>query len=36
MDEGTVSAVRRYLTEGGGVAEGQPLVVMITHFPVGG
>ena len=31
MDEGMISAVRRYLTEGGGVGEGQAVVV-ITHW----
>jgi ABC-type glutathione transport system ATPase component len=31
MDEGMINAVRRYLTEGGGVGEGQA-VVAITHW----
>ena len=33
IDEGTISAaVRRFLTEGGTIVEGQPLVVVITHW----
>jgi len=35
MDKGMISAVQRYLAEGGGVGEGQ-VVVMVTHWDEGG